>query len=127
MAHQTDGTLNDNDTYTGGTISHVGQLFFDQDLITSVEAVSPYNTNTQELTTNDEDGILSDEADTIDPVMEYVLLGDSVEDGILAWISFGIDTTASFTVSAAATLTENGGVANSNSNSGGAPPSSSSA
>ena len=127
MAHQTDGTLNENDTYTGGTISHVGQLFFDQDLITSVEAVSPYNTNTQELTTNDEDGILSDEADTIDPVMEYVLLGDSVEDGILAWISFGIDTTASFTVSAAATLTENGGVANSNSNSGGAPPSSSSA
>ena len=122
MAHQTDGSLNDNDTYTGGTVSHVGQLFFDQDLISSVEAISPYTTNSQTLTTNSEDGIFSDEAVNIDPVMEYVLLGDNIGDGILAWVSFGINTTVSHTVSAAATWTADGGVSNGNSSGPGGPP-----
>lgn len=45
-----------------------------------------------------------------DPFPEYIYLGDSVEDGILAWISIGIDTTAAHDVSVAATLTEDGGV-----------------
>lgn len=119
MVHQTDGTLNDNSTYTGGTIAHVGQLFFDQDLITQVEGNTPYSSNTQDITENESDSILSEEADDIDPMMEYVLLGDDITDGILAWSSMGIDTSASYDISPAATLTENGGVENSDSNMGG--------
>lgn len=38
-----------NGTITSGQVSHVGQLFFDQDLINLVETASPYSTNTQEL------------------------------------------------------------------------------
>lgn len=38
----------DNGTITSGQISHVGQLFFDQDLIDLVETASPYVDNTQE-------------------------------------------------------------------------------
>ncbi|KAL5492671.1 hypothetical protein ACEPAI_4118 [Sanghuangporus weigelae] len=118
LIHQTDGSANDNDTYTGGTVAHVGQVYFDQDLISQVEELEPYSTNTQELTENSEDHILAEAADDIDPVMEYVLLGDDISDGILAWSSLGIDTTASYTVWSAATLTEDGGVANENSDPG---------
>ncbi|KGO45757.1 Intradiol ring-cleavage dioxygenase, core [Penicillium expansum] len=98
--------------------SHVGQLFFDQDLITEVEKTAPYSTNTQELTTNAKDSILSEEADTIDPFMEYVYLGNSVSDGIFAWISIGLDPTTDTTVTPAAYYTEQGGVENESSGSG---------
>ncbi|KAM0327514.1 hypothetical protein ACHAQA_005804 [Verticillium albo-atrum] len=113
LANQTIG----NDNYA----SHVGQTFFDQDLITEVEKTAPYSTNTQELTTNADDGIFSEEAGTdgVDPVMEYTLLGDSVEDGLFAWLAFGINTTVSNSVTPAAFLYAEGGVANSASGGGG--------
>lgn len=113
------------DLYTAHS-SHVGQLFFDQDLISAVEETSPYSTNTQDLTTNSEDSILSEEADTIDPFMEYVYLGDDVSDGIFAWITVGIDPTEDSDVTPAAYYTEEGGIENEDSSmgggGGGAPP-----
>ncbi|KAJ5709720.1 hypothetical protein N7493_010011 [Penicillium malachiteum] len=111
-----------NDTITGlytAHSSHVGQLFFDQDLISTVENTSPYSTNTQDLTTNADDSILSEEADTIDPFMEYVFLGDDVSDGIFAWITVGIDATEDSDITPAAYYTENGGVENEDSEMGG--------
>jgi hypothetical protein len=125
---------NETEVLANGTISglytshssYVGQLFFDQDLISAVEKTSPYSTNTQDLTTNAEDGILAEEADTIDPFMEYVYLGDDVSDGIFAWISVGIDPTKDSSVTPAAYYTEQGGVENENSGGmggwGGPPP-----
>ncbi|KAJ5301906.1 hypothetical protein PENANT_c062G04262 [Penicillium antarcticum] len=120
-------TVNANGTISGlysSSSSHIGQIFFDQDLITDVEKTAPYNTNTQVLTTNADDWILAEEADTIDPFMEYVYLGDSVSDGIFAWISMGIDPTEDKSVTPAAYYTEEGGVENENSGSGmdGSPP-----
>ncbi|CAN8106041.1 unnamed protein product [Discula destructiva] len=110
-----------NETLIDLAASHVGQVFFDQSLIAEVEATSVYSVNTQELTLNSEDSILLQEAATSDPFVEYVLLGDTVEDGLLGWISFGINTTAAnvYDVRAAATYYETGGV--SSSNGGGAP------
>lgn len=117
MVH-TNATLLANSTL-GATnyASHVGQTFFDQSLITDVELQAPYNTNTQVLTTNAEDSILSEEAatDDVDPLMEYTLLGDSVADGLFAWISFGINTTLSDSVTPAAYLYADGGVESSSS------------
>ncbi|GMK57799.1 hypothetical protein CspeluHIS016_0406330 [Cutaneotrichosporon spelunceum] len=130
LAH-TEGTWNllPNNTITGGTTtSHVGQVFMDQDLIAQVEASAPYNTNTQNLTQNSEDMILSQEATNIDPLLEYVLLGNTIEEGVFAWIAMGINASASSTVQAAANFGEGGGVANANSmggpggGPGGAPP-----
>ncbi|KAL3445827.1 Intradiol ring-cleavage dioxygenase [Aspergillus insuetus] len=110
------GTISDTyDTHS----SHIGQLFFDQDLITQVELLSPYADNTQQLTTNAEDSILAGEAEDIDPFMEYVLLGDSLSDGIFAWISVAIDPTVDKEVSTAAYYTEDGGVENADSSMGG--------
>lgn len=112
----------DNGTLLDVNASHVGQIFFDQDLLTEVEATSVYATNTQTVTTNENDGILLQEAATSDPFLEYVLLGDTVEDGLLGWLAFGIDTTLSETVSAAAYLYADGGVSNSNGGGGGGFP-----
>ncbi|CAI7645792.1 unnamed protein product [Penicillium glandicola] len=118
---------NETEVLANGTISglysthssHVGQIFFDQDLISAVGEVSPYSTNTQELMLNSEDSILAEELDTIDPFMEYVYLGDDVSDGIFAWISVGIDPTTDTTVTPAAYYTEQGGVENESSGVGG--------
>lgn len=108
-------TLYSNNTLGHDTTAmHVGQAFFDQDLISEVEAVSPYASNGQELTENADDDILAEEADTdgVDPFMSYTYLGDSAEDGIFAWLSFGVNTTYSSEAAAAAILYEDGGVEN---------------
>jgi hypothetical protein len=119
-----DATVNANETLSGGSITHVGQMFFDQDLIELVDEVEPYASNEQPLTNNADDSILSEEAATTDPFVEYVLLGDSVADGLFGWLAFGIDTTASYNITPAAYLTENGGVENENAGAGmgGGPP-----
>lgn len=125
MSHL-NATLNSNNTISGGAITHVGQIFFDQSMISLVEATAPYSSNTQDLTTNEEDGIMSQESEGYDPVMEYVLLGDDVSEGVFGWIAFGMDSSVAYNITAAATLTENGGVANPNAGAGmggGAPPS----
>jgi hypothetical protein len=75
-------------------------MYFDQSLQAEVEAYEPYRSNPQPLTSNTEDGLLAFEAGTTDPMMEYVLLGRDVEDGILGWISIGIDPTETRPVSA---------------------------
>ena len=119
MVH-VNGTVLPNGTWSGAVAAHVGQMFFDQDLISQVETVAPYTSNTQELTTNEEDSILSGEtANDVDPLMEYTLLGNSIEDGLFAWLAFGINTTYAETITPAATFYASGGVANPNSGSGG--------
>ncbi|KAI0490987.1 aromatic compound dioxygenase [Xylaria cf. heliscus] len=124
MVHP-DATPRDNLTIEDTTASHVGQIFFDQSLTDEVETVSPYSTNTQPITTNSDDMLIDETLATGDSIMEYVLLGDSVSDGILAWISFGVNTTYARTASAAATYYADGGVANDSGvggGPGGAPP-----
>ncbi|RDW93313.1 intradiol ring-cleavage dioxygenase [Aspergillus mulundensis] len=119
-------TLLPNNTLTGGYVPHIGQLFFDQDLITEVEATYPYNTSTVAITENASDHVVIDETENSDsdPFFQYALLGDSIEDGIFAWVTLGVNSSVSHdsAVSYAASLTADGGVSNSNSDSGpGAP------
>ncbi|KAJ7923816.1 Intradiol ring-cleavage dioxygenase [Mycena leptocephala] len=121
LAHQ-NATVFKNGTINSGNATHVGQFFMDQTLISEVSTTSPYASNTQALTTNEEDSILAQEAGTIDPMLEYVLLGDTVADGLMMWAAMGIDTTAEYSVSPAAFLTPNGGVVNANAGSGRALP-----
>jgi hypothetical protein len=109
------GTVLPNSTYSGGVISHVGQLFWDESLRALVETAAPYNTNTQAVTSNVDDMWAPEQADNnYDPFPSYVYLGDDITDGLLAWISIGIDMSSNYTVSAAGKLTANGGVAASN-------------
>ncbi|ETS87964.1 hypothetical protein PFICI_01792 [Pestalotiopsis fici W106-1] len=113
VAHVGAGLL-ENGTLTGGNVSHIGQLFYDQDLITQVEATYPYNTSTVDITLNSADRVFSLESENDnDPVFDYVFLGDDVTDGIFSWITIGVDPTASYETSYAALLTADGGVSNS--------------
>ncbi|KAK6345734.1 hypothetical protein TWF718_007642 [Orbilia javanica] len=111
MSHR-GGTVYPNGTYSGhGRVTHVGQLFFDEDLRTAVEDLAPYNTNTQPVTSNERDQIAHQQAENdYDPFLKYAYLGDSVSDGILAWITVGIDPDAETDPYVATELTESGGV-----------------
>lgn len=82
-----------NNTMWSTKVSHIGQAFFDQDLINKIEATAPYNTNTQPMSKNAADAILLQEAATADPFFEYVQLSNDLKDGIFAWFSFGVNTT----------------------------------
>ncbi|KAF2226631.1 Intradiol ring-cleavage dioxygenase [Elsinoe ampelina] len=121
------GTVFENKTFQSDNVVHVGQLFFDEDLIDAVNAVAPYNTNTQTRTYNADDSIAQQGADNnYDPFPDWTYLGSDISDGILAWIAIGINKTASTQVTPAAYLTSSGGVANTNSGMGGGsggPPS----
>ncbi|KAE8898373.1 hypothetical protein PF010_g2267 [Phytophthora fragariae] len=95
------GTVLSNKTYSGASVSHVGQFFFDQDLITSVEKVTPYSTNTQTTTLNKNDNIFTEAAATgYDPIMTYALLGETVGEGLFVWILVAADMTAERDVTA---------------------------
>lgn len=108
-------TVLPNNTYvTDGKPNHIGQLFFDQSLITAVELLEPYNTNTQPLTLNEDDGIDAQTSTAeYDPFVDYVLLGSDLQDGILAYLTVFVDTNANQTAKArpAAHYYEGGGVA----------------
>ncbi|TVY74178.1 hypothetical protein Focb16_v005349 [Fusarium oxysporum f. sp. cubense] len=115
LVHQ-NATLLPNNTLqlNAGNISHVGQIFFDQDLINLVDTVEPYSSNTNEMVENMDDGVFYVEADGMDPVARYTFIGDTVSEGLMAWTVFGIDTDANNNdvVQAASYYGEDGGEAN---------------
>ncbi|KAI4609316.1 hypothetical protein J4E80_008565 [Alternaria sp. BMP 0032] len=82
-------------TGSDGVIAHAGQLFYPEDLKAEVEATEPYIFSTQPYITNDNDFLSVVQADDdFDPFPQYVYLGDGIEDGLMAWIQIGINTTA---------------------------------
>lgn len=127
-------TLLANETYTGGTTVrcqshfpsrtppltlfppsqlHIGQIYFDDALVKEVEANAPYTSNTIAYTSMEDDGWELDEATPdYDPFAEYVQLTDDVNDGLLAWITIGLDLSSDHTanLTAAANYYEGGGV-----------------
>ncbi|KAJ6134732.1 hypothetical protein N7523_001054 [Penicillium sp. IBT 18751x] len=110
-----------------GSVAHIGQLFWNEVLRSAVEDTYPYNTNTQAITSNAEDMWSIEQADSAyDPFPEYIYLGESLDDGLFAWIQIGINATADYTdnsyYSIAAYHDANGGHENSDSSvMGGAP------
>ncbi|PHH85740.1 hypothetical protein CDD83_11235 [Cordyceps sp. RAO-2017] len=90
-------TVLPNGTYQGGTAQHIGQTYFDDDLIRAVEAVEPYSRNKQPHMSNADDDFTADEATAdADPFMNYVYLGESPADGLLMWMAIGIDPDADY-------------------------------
>jgi hypothetical protein len=112
MAH-VNATINANKTISGGSVAHVGQLYFDQSLINEVEKTAPYKSNKQFLVLNQYDFLMYQAAGGVaDPVVEYVMLGPKIEDGLFGFVNFGIDRKRSTTtIREAATCSESGCVA----------------
>ncbi|CAI4214782.1 unnamed protein product [Parascedosporium putredinis] len=103
-------TQNENGTITGGRVSHIGQMYVDDDLLDIVEKTSAYAINTQPWTRNDVDILFGmGTAGGDDPILRYAMLGDDIENGIFAWIRFGIDSSATRNYNPAAYKDETGG------------------
>ncbi|KAH6654521.1 Intradiol ring-cleavage dioxygenase [Truncatella angustata] len=114
MVAHLNATVLPNNTLTGGTVAHVGQVFWDQDLIYDVEATYPYNTNDIAITTNADDRVFSTESsDNSDPVFEYVYLGDDLSDGLFGWVTIAVNTSATYDPNYSFVWTESGGIAQS--------------
>jgi hypothetical protein len=93
----------ENNTIQGGKVNHIGQIYFDQDLVDQVEKTAPYNMNQQVQVKNNQDFLLAQGASGgADPVLEYVVIGNKLENGVFGWINFGIDSKSSRNVYAAA-------------------------
>ncbi|MFF4401111.1 intradiol ring-cleavage dioxygenase [Streptomyces sp. NPDC001480] len=86
----TDVTLTD-DSYTGGTLIHTGQLFFDPDINTEVQATSPYSDNTTKETALGDDTVY-DDGGASSGLLTLTALGDSVSDGYKATLTVGVST-----------------------------------
>ncbi|KAJ5288651.1 Intradiol ring-cleavage dioxygenase [Penicillium angulare] len=92
-------TVNPNGTLEIGTgsVSHIGQLFYNTVLRDAAEATYPYDANTQPVTSNAEDAYAPGQADNdYDPFPEFLYLGNDITDGLFAWIQIGINTTANY-------------------------------
>ncbi|CAK7235785.1 hypothetical protein SBRCBS47491_009413 [Sporothrix bragantina] len=107
-------TKQPNNTVTGGKAAHVGQLYFDQPLLAAIDKVHPYDKNTMTVLANTADMLFQQGANGDDPIARYVLVGDTLADGMIAWIRYGINTGNNLAVSPAAWMTPDGGVMNPN-------------
>lgn len=100
-----------NNTIQGGTISHVGQFYIEQNFLARVEAVAPYNTNKQVQTKNANDFLFNmGKQGGDDPVMKISLIGSKIEDGLFAYIDVGVNPKARQNPQPVNFWTEKGGI-----------------
>ena len=86
----TDVTFVD-DTYSGGNVVHTGEVFFDPDINTTVQALSPYSDNTTTETSLADDTIY-DDGGTSSGLLTLTALGSSVSDGYAATLTVGVSS-----------------------------------
>lgn len=86
-----------NSSYSNLDIQHIGQLFFDEALLSEVYALSPYSAHLATLnrTSNADDSIYSvANADGYSALVDVDLLGDALADGLVGYITVGINSSA---------------------------------
>jgi protocatechuate 3,4-dioxygenase beta subunit len=82
-------------TYSGGHVSHTGQLFTSDRRDAEVFALAPYNRNTAELTPRDADGVFLGQGGS-SSVLTLTRVGNSLaRGGFMARATLGIDRTSS--------------------------------
>jgi hypothetical protein len=102
-----------NNTIQGGTISHVGQFYFDQTLLQTIEKTTPYNTNKQAWTQNNQDQIFKQgQGGGDNPIIQITQLGNTVESGLYGFIDVGVNPTAKRNPSPVNYWTAGGGIPN---------------
>lgn len=78
-------------TYSGGHVSHTGQLFTTDRRDAKVFALAPYNRNTTEITPRNADGIFRDQGGS-SSVLALAQAGNSLaRDGLTARAALGVD------------------------------------
>jgi protocatechuate 3,4-dioxygenase beta subunit len=81
-------------TYSGGHVSHTGQLFTSDRRDAEVFALAPYNRNTAELTSRSTDGVFREQGGS-SSVLALARVGNSLaRDGFMARATLGVDPSA---------------------------------
>jgi hypothetical protein len=81
-------------------------------LLTNIDKIDPYSKNTMVMMQNTADFLFQMGANGDDPIARYAFVDDKIENGMFAWIRFGINQAASKNVNPAAFMTADGGVMN---------------
>jgi protocatechuate 3,4-dioxygenase beta subunit len=77
-------------TYSGGHVSHTGQLLFDDATTTKIYALAPYNAETAARVLNTADHVYTDENGS-KVVLKLTPLGSAPADGYLGTITLGVN------------------------------------
>jgi protocatechuate 3,4-dioxygenase beta subunit len=97
VAVHVDGTHEeeaDGSSVNSTSVSMAAQIYFDQQVILDNKRKPPYNANRQPFTFNKDDAWLLNEAATqFDPFVYWITVSDRWEDGLIAWITVGINLT----------------------------------
>ncbi|CAA7267331.1 unnamed protein product [Cyclocybe aegerita] len=80
---------------SSGTLTHIGQFFFEESWNDAVYATDPYTANTQERTLNSEDMWIEMAGDGAFVNLEN--LGSSLDEGLLGYITVAVDGNATYT------------------------------
>ncbi|KAL1637723.1 hypothetical protein SLS58_009150 [Diplodia intermedia] len=84
-------------SYSASSVQHIGQLFFDEDLLDAVYQLAPYAAHLETLnrTLNSEDSLLTATGTNgASPMISVEYLGDDISDGLVGYITVGINSTA---------------------------------
>jgi protocatechuate 3,4-dioxygenase beta subunit len=82
------------DAYSGGHVSHTGQLFTSDRRDAEVFALAPYNRNTTEITPRNKDGVFLYQGGS-SSVLSLARAGDNLKrDGFTASATLGVDASA---------------------------------
>ncbi|KAF3008357.1 hypothetical protein E8E14_009782 [Neopestalotiopsis sp. 37M] len=84
--------------FSESAIQHIGQLFFEEDLLNQVYQLEPYSAHLETLnrTTNAEDSLYSSASgDGYSAVISVSQIGETLADGLVGYITIGVNTSAS--------------------------------
>jgi hypothetical protein len=88
----------DDTSYSDAAVQHVRQLFFEENLINSVYQLAPYHAHLSTLnrTLNAEDSVYKTAmADGYSAIISTELLGETLADGLIGYITIGVNKNAS--------------------------------
>lgn len=83
--------------YNASAVQHVGQIFFEEDIINKVYQLEPYSAHLATLnrTTNDVDSVvLASNVDGYSSFISVEYLGSDISDGLVGYITVGVNSTA---------------------------------
>ncbi|KAL5512182.1 hypothetical protein ACEPAG_3467 [Sanghuangporus baumii] len=82
-----------------GSLNHIGQMFFDEEWNDRILEREPYSLNEARRTRNDEDhDFRRASVDRSSAIVEVEMLGDSLDQGLIGFITIGIDMTADYSI-----------------------------
>lgn len=95
----TDWTIENNGTLHSGNLVNTGQIYFEEELEAQIMALEPYVSHTTiERTLNVDDTVIAgDSVNGYNPIMDVIAAdGENVENGMIGFITIGVDTTARY-------------------------------